>query len=1148
MKSTRILYHNYSPIQADKKEIKGNIISLDGADYYKISNYDQMSTFFMSVVSSSDHWMYISSNGGLTCGRRSPENALFPYYTDDKIHDSAENTGPLTILLVSQNNKTYFWKPFSKEFPVYNIERNIYKSIYGNKILFEELNHDLGVSFSYSWMNSEKYGFIRNSKIRNINHQSKNISFIDGLRNILPYGINKGLQDTMSTLVDGYKQSELIESVGLAIYTLSSILTDKAEPSEALKSTVVWQQGLSNAKYLLSEEQLNTFIQNNSIETEHFIKGKRGSFFINGDLKLSKNSTSDWFIIADLEQSSSDLPALIKEIKEHNLKENLIEDVSLGTKKLHHLIFQSDGIQFSADKLTSSRHLSNTLFNIMRGGIFNDEYDISKDDFIDFISKRNKTVFTKHESLFQSLKNKENRSSILEIVTQAGDPDLIRLTYEYLPLIFSRRHGDPSRPWNSFSIDIKKVDGGINLDYQGNWRDIFQNWEALSLSYPEYIESFIAKFLNASTPDGYNPYRITKDGIDWEILDPEDPWSNIGYWGDHQIIYLLKLLELSHKYHPGILENLLNQEIFVYANVPYRIKDYDSLLMDPRNTIFYDKNLADLIHQKVVQLGSDGKLVQLHDEEIYKVNLSEKILLSALSKLGNFVPGGGIWMNTQRPEWNDANNALVGFGISMVTLYYLRRYLKFIKKLFSTSATKEINISKEIKILFDDIYSIFKKNINVLKKGVDDESRKTILDRLGKASENYRICIYNGFSGIKVQVNKDELDSFLSLALSFLDQTIKMNKREDGIYHAYNLLHFGDQGYQVEHLYEMLEGQVAVLSSGFLDTEECFELLITLKNSKIFRKDQHSYMLYPDKKLPRFLEKNNIPESKVKKVEWLVEQIKNEKFEVLEQDVNGQYHFNGLYRNSADLRSKLQEDTTITYEEIDVVCNLYEEQFNHKQFTGRSGTFYKYEGLGCIYWHMVSKLLLAVQEIWQTALKANQDKETLRKLYKQYKDIKEGIGLHKNPGEYGAFPIDPYSHTPSFSGVQQPGMTGQVKEDLINRFYELGICISDGRISFNPTMLTKMEFSKEEVTYKLAPDTSSDSIKLPKKSLAFTICKVPVIYVISNDFRIVIETIDNETIEQKTNVLDLEISQSVFRREGFIQRIIVELPENIILE
>ena len=63
------------------------------------------------------------------------------------------------------------------------------------------------------------------------------------------------------------------------------------------------------------------------------------------------------------------------------------------------------------------------------------------------------------------------------------------------------------------------------------------------------------------------------------------------------------------------------------------------------------------------------------------LSLAEKLVVPALSKLSNFVPGGGIWMNTQRPEWNDANNALVGNGLSMVTLLYLRRYLHHLRSL-----------------------------------------------------------------------------------------------------------------------------------------------------------------------------------------------------------------------------------------------------------------------------------------------------------------------------------------------------------------------------------------------------------------------------------------------------------------------------------
>ena len=42
-------------------------------------------------------------------------------------------------------------------------------------------------------------------------------------------------------------------------------------------------------------------------------------------------------------------------------------------------------------------------------------------------------------------------------------------------------------------------------------------------------------------------------------------------------------------------------------------------------------------------------------------------------------------MNTQRPEWNDANNALVGKGLSVVTLCYLRRFIVFFKDLLDHS-------------------------------------------------------------------------------------------------------------------------------------------------------------------------------------------------------------------------------------------------------------------------------------------------------------------------------------------------------------------------------------------------------------------------------------------------------------------------------
>jgi hypothetical protein len=104
---------------------------------------------------------------------------------------------------------------------------------------------------------------------------------------------------------------------------------------------------------------------------------------------------------------------------------------------------------------------------------------------------------------------------------------------------------------------------------------------------------------------------------------------------------------------------------------------------------------------------------------------------------------------------------------------------------------------------------------------------------------------------------------------------------------------------------------------------------------------------------------------------------------------------------------------------------------------------------------MVSKLVLAVQETYFRAYSENAASDELDKLKEFYYTIKDGIGVKKDPDQYGAFPTDPYSHTPSFAGVQQPGLTGQVKEDIISRFRELGVQVSESKIVINPILLAR---------------------------------------------------------------------------------------------
>lgn len=1122
--------------------------------WFKIANHDRMRPFFMNVVSDSNHWMFISSNGGLTAGRKNNSYSLFPYYTDDKITESADITGSKTIIQVHLADEPEIWEPFSERFTgKYELTRNLYKNFYGNKILFEEINHDLGLTFRYQWNSSNLYGFVRKSEV--INHSDKEcrVTVLDGIQNILPYGVEPDMQTASSNLVDAYKKNELVKESGLGIFALSAIIVDKAEPSEALKANIAWSMGLENPSYLLSSLQLKRFRNFEPVDQEFEIKGEKGAYFVHSDLQLKANSSSDWKIVANVNQTHTQIIDLNNRIqKVTELGKIIEEDVERGTGKLKELIAGADGQRLTSDRLKDARHYSNVLFNIMRGGTFDHNYQIEKEDLVSYLSNASKEVYSRNAKLIDILEEKFDRKDLYNLLDGSDDPDLFRLCREYLPLKFSRRHGDPSRPWNYFTINTNsEIDGSKILDYEGNWRDIFQNWEALVHSYPEFIDGMIFKFLNTSTFDGYNPYRVTKSGFDWETIEPDNPWSYIGYWGDHQIIYMLKLLEFYQMHEPDALEELFGHDLFVYANVPYRIKPYEKIAEDPKNTIDFDEKLDLKIRDDVAEQGADGALLRNGKGDIHRVNFIEKILASLLAKVSNFIPEGGIWLNTQRPEWNDANNALVGNGVSMVTLYYLRRFLKFFETVIDNAETEQVEISKEVYELFSRIAEVLETNQDLLSGSISDRDRKKITDALGKAGGEYRTRIYDhGFSGEKTTLQIGQFSGFIEVALKFMEHSIEANRRTDDLYHSYNIMSMEDDGITISYLDEMLEGQVAILSSGYLNSEESLSVMNALRKSALYRKDQNSYILYPNKDLPGFLEKNNISEASVKKSKLLQKLLSDGNHKVIVKDTEGGYHFNGNFRNAADLKAALEELELEGYKELieedsGTVLKIFEEVFNHKAFTGRSGTFFAYEGLGSIYWHMVSKLHLAVSEVCQSAFDEKADLETRDSLLNHFYEVGEGIGIHKSPNHYGAFPTDAYSHTPAHRGAQQPGMTGQVKEDILTSISELGVFVSNGVLYFDPMMLRKAEFRSGNGALKfIKVDQKTTNIDLQNNTLCFSYCQVPVVYQIAGSEEVEISFKDGKSKKINSLTLDKESSSKIFQRTGEIGKITVSLKEN----
>jgi hypothetical protein len=1130
------------PLRAAGTEVTGSLVDVDGQPYYRVTDVDALPPFLMSLVSDSDHWLFISSNGAVTAGRRGPEHAIFPYYTDDRLHDGHGDTGSLTVLLVHATDGRQLWEPFSdRHAGAYRIRRTLFKSTVGTAVTFQEENVDLGLTFRYSWSPSERFGFVRTATLTATAAAPVTVELLDGVQNLLPAGTGRLFQEHFSTLVDGHKDNELDPATGLALYKLTSVPGDSAKPAEALRTAVAWSAGLDSRARLLSTVQLDAFRSGTAVTTETAMRGRRGAYLLAATVTVAAGEPRTWVLAVDTDQDAADVVRLRGLLRtDDDLAAAAAADVRRGTAALVGIVGSADGLQSTGDALSAARHFSNTLFNVMRGGIPDDGYAVTRADVVAYLAKASPRVLRRQRGFVDALPDRLAHAELIAAAAGTGDAELERLTAEFLPLTFSRRHGDPSRPWNDFDIAVKDADGQKVLGYQGNWRDIFQNWEALGYSYPEFLESMIMRFVNASTADGNNPFRLTQSGFDWEVIEGDDAYAHVGYWGDHQVIYLLKLLETSTMFHPGRLTGLLHSRQFSYADVPYRIRPYAQLLDNPRDTVVFDAERDRELRRRIAT--DSGAYLLAADGEPVKVTLAEKLLVVALAKLGSFLPGGGIWLNTQRPEWNDANNALVGYGVSMVTTYQLRRYLAYCRELFAGAGTE---LSTEVATLLRRIASVLTGRSALLAGPVCDADRRAVLDALGTAAGDYRAAVYaNGFAGTMDAVPAAELAAFFDIALRHVDHTIAGNRRDDGLYHSYNLMRVHDDGIAVRRLYEMLEGQVAVLGSGALDADQSVALLDALRASRLYRADQNSYLLYPDRRLPGFLAKNAVPAGAVERSKLLSELVSRGDRRIVVRDDEGGLHFHADFANAdrlADALSTLGERDTdlrdLVAADRQTILDVYEEVFDHQSFTGRSGTLYKYEGLGCIYWHMVSKLLLAIQDAQTLA-----DGEAAEALRAHYEAVRDGIGVHKSPAVHGAIPIDPYSHTPGFAGAQQPGMTGQVKEDVIGRLRELGLTVADGRIAFRPELVRRSEFLPTPGLLSCVDLVGTPrQLPVPAGGFGFTFCQVPVIVQAGGPARITVTGADGAQAAVDGLVLDATTSAAVFARAGSVTRLDVRL-------
>lgn len=1114
----------------------------DGREFLEIADVDRMAPFLMSIVSDSDLWLYVGSNGGMTAGRIDPDHALFAYRTADQILDQPAATGVFCRIFCEGTA----WTPWAEGVPAAGIRRHLYKHATGTSVIFEERNEILGLVIEWELWASETFGLMRRCRLRDTSGRERNISILDGWHQLLPSGVSRDTYARYSYLAAAYMRHEASPGGPLALYTLNSGITDRAEPSESLRAAAGWSIGLDDGVLLLSHRQVDAWMRGHPLHPEFETRGVFGSHLRAATVPLAPEACHEWFVAADTRLDHAAIVALKASLQDAaSLRDRLATDLEEAPLRLRRRVAGADALQQTADTTARIHHFANVLFNCMRGGTLHDNHRFPRGDFDAFLGCRNAPLRERSSKWLAALPDPCSLEALAEAATAATDPDLRRLAGEYLPLCFSRRHGDPSRPWNRFEIRTRDASGKPVFAHAGNWRDIFQNWEALAYSYPACFAPMIDTFLNASTADGYNPYRITREGVDWEVLDPADPWSHIGYWGDHQIVYLLRLLEGERRFHPGRLSGLLHLKRHCHVDVPYEILGFDDLVRDPKHSIRFDAERHRELVARAEKIGGDGRLLTDASGAIVRVNLAEKLLIPLLVKLGNLVPGGGIWLNTQRPEWNDANNALAGWGLSVVTVCHMRRHVVLLKDLFASETIGEVELTRPVAQLLREISNILP---DAAEASIDDCQRHALMERLGRACERHRMAVYRRDPGEHETVATAEIAACLDHALAAIDSTLATNRRSDGMIHSYNILRIAGDSAGIGRLDLMLEGQVAVLASGWLEASEALALLKAMRRSPLYRADQQSYLLYPDRDVTSFLDRNHLPSGWRDRIPATAALLDAGNRDLLCADSEGGVHFQPDLANARQLADCIDALTrqplwkAALDAEREALLELWEEVFHHASFTGRSGAMFGFEGLGSIYWHMVAKLLLAVQEVHAAAAQADPRSTLTAELARTYHEVRLGLGYRKDAATYGAFPTDPYSHTPAHSGAQQPGMTGQVKEEILTRLGELGVSVRNGQVRFDPHLLERTEFFTHPHRFEwLNPDGSHGSRDLEAGTLAFTLFQVPVIYQLGTAESIEVHHDDERTTHVEGNELPASVNGDLFARNGRITTIVVTL-------
>ncbi len=501
--------------------VRGGLSPLDGVEHYRIDGVERMEPFLMTVVSDTDLWMFVSSTGALTAGRVDADHAIFPYETDDRLHRAVGITGPVTVIARQIDGRRELWRPFAAERSA-ACTRSLAKSVLGDRLVFEEHHDSWGLRFRATWEPSATHGWVRTVEIVDAIGLGAELEVLDGLLDVMPAGVPAHTEQTLSNLVNSYKRSETGSWGTLAVYTLEALITDRAEPAESLTATSVWSSRIPRRR---ARPRRSCGRSDGAGGTGASAGVAHGS---SGRIPVAWSGERAQVGIGVMDDGRRHRSYAFRGPRRavHCGQPRRRPDRQRGhrgrvARDLRALLAGADADQSTADRVADAHHLSNVLFNCMRGGVFPHGHRVPVADLVEFVRARNHDVADRPAVWLQSLGRWADVAALRAGAVAIDDNDLTRLVLRIPAALLQpppRRPQpalepllDPGSQRRRRRAAVATRATGVTSSRTGK--------PCCSLSRLS-SQHVIAMFVNASTVDGYNPYRITRAGIDWEVADP----------------------------------------------------------------------------------------------------------------------------------------------------------------------------------------------------------------------------------------------------------------------------------------------------------------------------------------------------------------------------------------------------------------------------------------------------------------------------------------------------------------------------------------------------------------------------------------------------------------------------------------------------